>query len=149
MKRNHKRYCLLLVEDNPGDVRLSQEAFREAKSDIHLEVASDGVEAVAFLQREGEYADKPRPDLIMMDLNLPKWNGKQVLEKIKNDPQLKRIPVIIMTTSSSSLDVLSCYDLHANCFINKPVDFDSFLTTISRIKEFWLETATLPGDIAS
>ena len=105
----------------------------------------DGVEAVAYLQKKREYEDKPTPDLILLDLNLPKWGGKQVLEKIKKDDKLLRIPVVVLTTSNASADVLESYDLHANCFINKPVDFDSFFQIISCIQQFWLQTATLPG----
>jgi CheY-like chemotaxis protein len=147
MKKQTKRYCVLLVEDNPGDVRLTQEAFREVGGAIDLEVVTDGVEGVAFLNREGKYAEKPRPDLILLDLNLPKWNGRQVLERIKADDSLRLIPVVVLTTSKASADVLASYGLQANCFINKPVDFDSFFQIINRIKEFWLETVTLPSDV--
>ncbi len=147
MKKYAKRYCVLLVEDNPGDVRLTQEAFREVGGAIDLEVVTDGVEGVAFLNREGQYAEKPKPDLILLDLNLPKWNGRQVLEKIKADDNLRLIPVVVLTTSKASADVLASYGLQANCFINKPVDFDNFFLIITRIKEFWLETVTLPSDV--
>lgn len=147
MKKHTKRYCVLLVEDNPGDVRLTQEAFAEVGGAIDIEVVTDGVEGVAFLNREGKYAEKPRPDLILLDLNLPKWNGRQVLEKIKADDALRLIPVVVLTTSKASADVLASYSLQANCFINKPVDFDSFFQIITRIKEFWLETVTLPSDV--
>lgn len=147
MKKHTKRYCVLLVEDNPGDVRLTQEAFREVGGTIDLEVVTDGVEGVAFLNREGQYAEKPKPDLILLDLNLPKWNGRQVLEKIKADDSLRLTPVVVLTTSTASADVLASYGLQANCFINKPVDFDSFFLIITRIKEFWLETVTLPSDV--
>lgn len=148
MNKKSKRYCVLLIEDNPGDVRLTQEAFRETGADIDLQVVMDGVEAVAYLQNEREYADKPRPDLILLDLNLPKWGGRQVLEKIKKDQDLLRIPVVVLTTSNAAADVLACYDLHANCFINKPVDFDNFFQIITYIQKFWLETATLPGTVS-
>lgn len=137
----------MLIEDNPGDVRLTQEAFRETGANIDLQVVMDGVEAVAYLQKEREYADKPTPDLILLDLNLPKWGGKQVLEKIKQDENLLRIPVVVLTTSNASADVLASYNLHANCFINKPVDFDNFFQIINHIQQFWLQTATLPGSI--
>lgn len=147
MKKHTKRYCVLLVEDNPGDVRLTQEAFREVGGAIDLEVVTDGVEGVAFLNKEGKYAEKPRPDLILLDLNLPKWSGRQVLEKIKANDTLRLIPVVVLTTSTASTDVLASYGLQANCFINKPVDFDSFFQIITRIKEFWLETVTLPSDV--
>lgn len=148
MNKKSRRYCILLIEDNPGDVRLTQEAFRETGADIDLQVVMDGVEAVAYLQKEREYADKPTPDLILLDLNLPKWGGKQVLEKIKKDDKLLRIPVVVLTTSNASADVLASYDLHANCFINKPVDFDNFFQIISGIQQFWLQTATLPGSVS-
>lgn len=147
MKKYTKRYCVLLIEDNPGDVRLTQEAFQEVGGDIDLEVVTDGVEGMAFLQKEGKYAEKPKPDLILLDLNLPKWNGRQVLEKIKADETFRLIPVVVLTTSTASTDVLASYGLRANCFVNKPVDFDSFFQIISRIKAFWLETVTLPGDV--
>ena len=148
MNKKSRRYCILLNEDNPGDVRLTQEAFRETGADIDLQVVMDGVEAVAYLQKEREYVDKPTPDLILLDLNLPKWGGKQVLEKIKKDDKLLRIPVVVLTTSNASADVLASYDLHANCFINKPVDFDNFFQIINCIQQFWLQTATLPGSVS-
>lgn len=145
MKKSSKRYCVLLIEDNPGDVRLTQEAFRESGDQIDLQVVMDGVEAVNYLMREGKYADSPIPDLILLDLNLPKWGGRQVLDKVKNDSNLKRIPIVVLTTSNAAADVLACYDLHANCFINKPVDFDNFFLIIQRIQDFWLKTVTLPA----
>ncbi|MEL7220491.1 MAG: response regulator [Bacteroidota bacterium] len=145
MKKSSKRYCVLLIEDNPGDVRLTQEAFRESGDQIDLQVVMDGVEAVSYLMREGKYADSPIPDLILLDLNLPKWGGRQVLDKVKNDSNLKRIPIVVLTTSNAAADVLACYDLHANCFINKPVDFDNFFLIIQRIQDFWLKTVTLPA----
>lgn len=141
---SHK-HKVLLIEDNPGDIRLTQEAFREAGDTVHLEVVMDGVEAVAYLQKEGAYQDKPTPDLILLDLNLPKWSGKQVLEKIKNVEELKLIPVVVLTTSNASNDIIQSYGLHANCFINKPVDFESFFNVIKRIQEFWLQTVSLPS----
>jgi CheY-like chemotaxis protein len=145
MKKSSKRFCVLLIEDNPGDVRLTQEAFRESGDQIDLQVVMDGVEAVAYLMREKEYADSPVPDLILLDLNLPKWGGRQVLDKVKKDDKLKRIPIVVLTTSNASADVSACYDLHANCFINKPVDFDNFFLIIQRIQDFWLKTVTLPA----
>jgi two-component system, chemotaxis family, response regulator Rcp1 len=145
MNNNSQRHCVLLIEDNPGDVRLTQEAFREIGDDVDLQVVMDGVEAVAYLMRENKYRDKPIPDLILLDLNLPKWGGRQVLGKVKNDQLLRRIPIVVLTTSNASADVLASYDLYANCFINKPVDFDNFFKTIQSIKNFWLETATLPS----
>jgi len=147
MTLTSKQYFVLLIEDNPGDVRLTQEAFRENGDKVGLEVVMDGVEAVAFLNKEGQYADKSTPDLILMDLNLPKWDGKQILEKIKTNKDLQRIPIVVLTTSNTSIDVLKSYDLHANCFINKPVDFDDFFNIIKRIQEFWLETIILPTRI--
>jgi CheY-like chemotaxis protein len=144
MKKNLKRFCVLLIEDNPGDVRLTQEAFRESGNQIDLQVVMDGVEAVAYLLQEREYADSPLPDLILLDLNLPKWGGRQVLDKVKKDDRLKRIPIVVLTTSNAAADVSACYDLHANCFINKPVDFDNFFLIIQRIQDFWLKTVTLP-----
>ncbi|MGH1435983.1 MAG: response regulator [Lewinella sp.] len=148
MNKKSRRYCILLIEDNPGDVRLTKEAFRETGADIDLQVVMDGVEAVAYLQQEREYAEKPIPDLILLDLNLPKWGGKQVLERIKKDERFLRIPVVVLTTSNASADVLASYNLHANCFINKPVDFDNFFQIINYIQQFWLETATLPGSVS-
>lgn len=148
MNKNSQRFCVLLIEDNPGDVRLTQEAFRETGENVDLEVVMDGVEAVDFLRKEGAYADKPTPDLILLDLNLPKWDGRQVLRNIKIDDQLRRIPVVVLTTSNASQDILNSYDLHANCFINKPVDFDNFFNIIKKIQEFWLHTATLPSSNA-
>jgi CheY-like chemotaxis protein len=135
---------ILLVEDNPGDVRLTQEALKEGKVANNLHVAMDGVEALAFLRREGEYSDKPRPDLILLDLNLPKKDGREVLEEIKNDEKLKKIPVVILTTSQDETDVLKTYKLHANCFITKPVDLDQFITVVHSIEDFWLTLVKLP-----
>ncbi len=141
-------FNILLIEDNPGDVRLTQEAFREGKKDTRLEIVTDGVEALKFLRKEGIYAEKPTPDLILLDLNLPKWDGREVLEAVKSDPELKRIPVVVLTTSNAGSDILKSYDLHANCFINKPVDFDKFFDIIHKIEEFWLNTAILPTMVA-
>ncbi len=143
VNRTHP-HVILLIEDNPGDVRLTQEAFREGKKEVTLETVSDGIEALKFLRREGEYAGKQTPDLILLDLNLPKWDGREVLKEIKNDPQLRRIPVVILTTSNAAADILKSYDLHANCFIIKPIDFDDFFDIIHKIEEFWLSTAILP-----
>src|ERR1700727_225790 len=124
---------ILLVEDSPGDVRLTREAIKDAKMHINLHVASDGVEAMAFLKREGRYADVPRPDLI-----LPRKDGRQVLEEIKEDSAFMTIPIVILTTSASEEDVLRSYRLHANCYISKPVDLDGFLKVIKSIDSFWL-----------
>lgn len=148
MKNSTKQFTVLLIEDNPGDVRLTQEAFRDTGQDVILEVAMDGVEAVQYLRKEGPFSDKALPDLILLDLNLPKWEGRDVLRKIKTDEKLRHIPVVVLTTSNAAQDILDTYHLHANCFINKPVDFDSFFNVIEKIQEFWLQTATLPSDVA-
>ena len=143
-----KLYNILLIEDNPGDVRLTEEAFRESKKNVNLEVVTDGIEALKFLRKEEGYLDKATPDLILLDLNLPKRDGREVLEIIKTDRHLKRIPVVVLTTSKAEVDILKSYDLHANCFINKPIDFDNFFDIIHRIEEFWLSTIILPTAVA-
>ena len=135
---------VLLVEDNPGDVRLTMEAFKEARVINHFSVVEDGTEALAYLRREGKYASVALPDLILLDLNLPKKDGREVLKEIKNDENLRRIPVVILTTSTAEQDILKTYDLHANCYINKPVDFDQFLTVVRAIENFWLTVVKLP-----
>jgi chemotaxis family two-component system response regulator Rcp1 len=135
---------ILLVEDNLGDVRLTREAFKEGKVQNRLLVVSDGVEAMALLRQQGVHGASPRPDLILLDLNLPRKDGRQVLEEIKADPNLKRIPVVILTTSRAEEDILKTYDLHANCYISKPVDFDTFLSVVRSIEDFWLTIARLP-----
>jgi two-component system, chemotaxis family, response regulator Rcp1 len=140
---------VLLVEDSPGDVRLTREAFKDAKVHVNMQVASDGAEAMAFLRREGKYADAPRPDLILLDLNLPKKSGREVLEEIKEDPNLMSIPVVILTTSASEQDVLRSYLLHANCFITKPVDLPGFLKVVRSIDNFWLSVVKLPHEVSS
>jgi chemotaxis family two-component system response regulator Rcp1 len=140
---------ILLVEDSPGDVRLTREALKDAKMHIHLHVASDGIEAMAFLKREGKYADVRRPDLILLDLNLPRKDGREVLEEIKESPSLKSIPVVILTTSASDEDVLRSYQLHANCYITKPVDLDGFLKVVKSIDNFWLAIVKLPHEPSS
>jgi two-component system, chemotaxis family, response regulator Rcp1 len=137
---------LLLVEDSEPDVRLTQEALHEAKVKNRLWVVDDGVEALAFLRRQGQYAEMPRPDLILLDLNLPRKDGRQVLLEIKNDETLKRIPVVILTTSKNEEDVLRAYDLHANCYITKPVDFNRFMEVVKSIENFWLTVVRLPED---
>jgi chemotaxis family two-component system response regulator Rcp1 len=137
---------ILLVEDNPGDVRLTQEALKENKFRNSLHVAKDGVEAMAFLRREGRHAGAPRPDLILLDLNLPKKDGREVLSEIKSDADLKRIPVVILTTSQAEEDILKTYNLHANCYITKPVDLDRFIQVVRSIKEFWLAIVKLPTE---
>jgi chemotaxis family two-component system response regulator Rcp1 len=135
---------VLLVEDSPGDVRLTQEAFREANRMIRLHVASDGVEAMAFLRREGNHIDAPRPDIILLDLNLPRMDGREVLSQIKADDSLKTIPTVILTTSDSEADVAKSYQLHANCYLKKPVQLDQFESLVKSINDFWLTKVTLP-----
>jgi two-component system, chemotaxis family, response regulator Rcp1 len=135
---------ILLVEDNEGDVRLTREALAEGKVANRLVVASDGIEALAVLRRTGEHAEAPRPDLILLDLNLPRKDGRQVLAEIKQDPELMRIPVVVLTTSKAEEDILRTYNLHANCYITKPVDFDKFVSVIRTIDEFWLTVVRLP-----
>ena len=137
---------ILLVEDNPGDVRLIVEVLKENKVLNNLHVVEDGVEAMAFLRREGKYADAPRSDLILLDLNLPKKNGCEVLAEIKQDSNLKRIPVVVLTISEAEQDILKTYDLHANCYITKPVDLEQFITVVKAIKHFWLTIVKLPEE---
>jgi chemotaxis family two-component system response regulator Rcp1 len=137
---------ILLVEDNPGDVRLTQEALKESKVTNNLSVAEDGVEALAFLKREGKYADAPRPDLLLLDLNLPKKDGRELLEEIKANENLRRIPVVVLTTSKAEEDILRMYNQHANCYITKPIDFDQFIEVIKSIENFWLTIVKLPTD---
>ena len=135
---------ILLVEDNPGDVRLTIEALKDGKIHNHLSVVSDGEEALAFLRRQGQYAKAPWPDLILLDLNLPKKDGREVLKEIKQEKDLKRIPVVILTTSTAEKDIIKTYDLHANCYINKPVDFDQFTNVVKSIEDFWFTVVKLP-----
>jgi two-component system, chemotaxis family, response regulator Rcp1 len=137
---------VLLVEDSPGDVRLTKEAFKDAKVHINLHVASDGAKAMIFLKREGEHSNAPRPDLILLDLNLPKKDGREVLVEIKGNQKLKSIPVVILTTSSSEADILRSYQLHANCYITKPVGLEGFLTVVKSIDSFWLSVVQLPRE---
>jgi len=135
---------ILLVEDNPGDVRLTREALKEAKVGNNLHVVEDGVAAMQFLRREGEYQDVPRPDLILLDLNLPKKDGREVLEEIKADNSLKLIPVVVLTTSHAEEDIVRSYNLHANCYVTKPVDLDQFMRIVKSIEDFWLTIVRLP-----
>jgi len=135
---------ILLVEDNPGDVRLTVEALRDGKVRNHLNVAPDGVEALAFLRREGKYGDAPHPDLILLDLNLPKKDGREVLAEIKADDRFKHIPVVVLTTSQADQDIARSYNLHANCYVTKPVDFEQFITVVRSIEDFWFTIVTLP-----
>lgn len=137
---------ILLVEDNPGDVRLTREAFKEGKVLNNLRVVEDGAEAMAFLRQQGKYADVPRPDLILLDLNLPKKDGRQVLPEIKNDTNLKRIPVVVLTTSKAEQDILKTYNLHANCYVTKPVDLEQFISVVRFVQHFWLSIVKLPPE---
>jgi chemotaxis family two-component system response regulator Rcp1 len=135
---------VLLVEDSPGDVRLTREALKDAKMHINLSVVSDGTEAMAYLRREKIHAEAPRPDLILLDLNLPKMDGRDVLKEIKESDALKSIPVVILTTSASPVDVERSYQLHANCYITKPVDLQGFIKVVRSIDDFWLSVVKLP-----
>ena len=137
---------ILLVEDNPGDVRLTIEALRESKVANNLNVARDGVEALAYLRREGAYANAVRPDLILLDLNMPRKDGREVLAEIKAEPKLRTIPVVVLTTSRAEQDVLRSYELQANCYITKPVDLEQFISIVQSIENFWLTIVTLPNE---
>ena len=135
---------ILLVEDNEGDVRLTREALREAKVRNNLSVAYDGVEALEFLRREGNRSNAPRPDIILLDLNLPRMDGRELLEQIKSDPELALIPVVVLTTSKAEEDIIRSYQLHANCYITKPVDLEQFMTVVRSVEDFWLTVVRLP-----
>jgi two-component system, chemotaxis family, response regulator Rcp1 len=135
---------ILLVEDNPGDVRLTREALKEGKVYSNLHTVKDGVEAMEFLRRQGKFKEAPRPDIILLDLNLPRKDGREVLEEIKSDDALKRIPVVVLTTSKAEEDVLRTYNLHANCYVTKPVDLEKFMVVVKSIDIFWLTVVTLP-----
>ncbi len=135
---------ILLVEDNPGDVRLTQEVLRDGRVRNNMSVVKDGVDAISFLHQTGEYVGAPRPDIILLDLNLPKKDGREVLAEIKADSDLKNIPVVVLTTSSAEQDIFRSYDLHANCYITKPVDLDQFIKVIRSIEDFWLTIVKLP-----
>ncbi len=135
---------ILLVEDNPGDVRLTKEVLKEGKVHNEMFVAQDGIEALAFLRGEAEFGGAPRPDVILLDLNLPRKDGREVLAEIKTDPSLKSIPVVILTTSSADEDVLKTYELHANCYITKPVDLEQFITVVQSVEDFWFTIVKLP-----
>jgi two-component system, chemotaxis family, response regulator Rcp1 len=136
---------ILLIDDNPGDVRLTIEALRENQVRTDLHIARDGVEAIEFLRRQGPFADAPRPTLVLMDLNMPRKNGREVLAEMKNDPSLASIPVVVLTTSQAEYDVRIAYNLHANCYITKPVDLDEFMAVVKAIGDFWLTTVRLPA----
>lgn len=140
---------ILLVEDSPGDVRLTMEALADAKISNQISVASDGVEALEFLQKKGQHSDASRPDLILLDLNMPRMDGRELLSIIKADENLRNIPVVVLTTSQSENDILNSYDLRANCYITKPVDLDQFLVVVNSIQEFWFSIVKLPTSQAA
>ena len=146
MAHEMKPIDILLVEDNPGDARLAKEALKESKLSNNLYHVEDGAEAMAFLRAEGKYADTPRPDLILLDLNLPKKDGREVLADIKADEDLRRIPTVILTISSDEEDILKTYDLHANCYITKPIDLTQFVKVVRSIEDFWLSIVKLPSE---
>ena len=146
LKNNKEKPRVLLVEDNPGDIRLTQEALKESKMDIHLDVVSDGEQAVDFLMKRNKYVDSIRPHIILLDFNLPKKNGIEVLKEIKAHESLMKIPVIVLTTSDADHDISKAYSLHANCYILKPVDFDDFAKVIRLIEVFWFNTIQLPHE---
>jgi len=135
---------ILLVEDNPGDVRLTVEALKQAHVFNRLHVAKDGVEAMQFLRKEAPFEDAPRPGLVLLDLNLPRKDGREVLAEVKSDPSLRRIPVVVLTTSTAEQDILRTYDLHANCYVTKPVDFSQLLSVLKSVHHFWLAVVSLP-----
>ena len=135
---------ILLVEDNPGDVRLTQEVLKEGKVHNTLNIVENGVQALSFLRKENEYSDAPTPDLLLLDLNLPKKDGREVLLDIKKDPELKKIPVVVLTTSQAEEDILNVYDLNANCYVSKPVDLGQFIDVVKSIEDFWLSIVKLP-----
>lgn len=137
---------ILLIEDNPGDVRLTVEAFKDCKMHNKLHVVNDGMEAMAFLYKQDKYSDAPHPDLILLDLNLPKKDGHEVLAEIKKDPALKDIPVVVLTGSTAGEDILKTYDLYANCYITKPIDLEQFVVVVKSIKDFWLTIVKLPSE---
>ncbi|MFO8010467.1 MAG: response regulator [Dehalococcoidia bacterium] len=136
---------ILLVEDNPGDARLAIEALKEAKVQNNIHHVEDGVEAMEFVRKQGKYSNDVRPDIVLLDLNLPKKDGREVLEEIKSDPDLKRIPVVVMTVSQAEEDILRSYNLHANCYITKPIDLDQFIKVVRSVEDFWLTIVKLPN----
>ena len=148
MKQGVRVAEILLVEDSPGDVRLAQEALKDGALPMRLHVVRDGVEAMAFLRRQGEYADAPRPDIILLDLNLPRKDGREVLAEIKADEDLRRIPVVILTVSSSEEDIRRSYNGHANCYITKPMNYQDFHHVVRAIQDFWYSVVSLPPDCA-
>ena len=144
IEANGRPIEVLLVEDSPGDVRLTQETFRDANQSIHLSVATDGAEAMAFLRREATHVDAPRPDVILLDLNLPKMDGREVLVQIKKDEELKAIPIVILTTSDAEADIVTSYRLHANCYLTKPVQLKAFEELVKSVNDFWMTNVKLP-----
>ena len=145
MEGSGRSVDILIVDDNPGDVRLTLEAFREGKLANNVNVVGDGVEALAYLRNEGKYFDASRPDLILLDLNMPKKDGREVLKEIKGDAALRRIPVVVLTTSKAEEDVLKTYDLNVNCYIQKPVDYDEFVRVLRQVESFWFSAVILPS----
>ncbi|MFN8298698.1 MAG: response regulator [Chitinophagales bacterium] len=143
LKNSKNKPRILLVEDNPGDIRLTQEALKESQMEIHLDVVSDGEQAIEFLTKRGKYAESHRPHIILLDLNLPKKNGIEVLKEVKANDSLKKIPIIVLTTSDADHDITKAYSLHANCYILKPVDFDDFARVIKLVETFWFKTVQL------
>jgi chemotaxis family two-component system response regulator Rcp1 len=143
-KQTGKPVQMLLVEDNPGDVRLTKETLRQTKVTLNLQVVGDGVEAMAFLRRQGKYARAPRPDLVLLDLNLPKKDGREVLAEIKQDPDLRRIPVVVFTISNAEEDILKTYNLHANAYVTKPLNLEQFAKITQAIEDFWFTVVKLP-----
>ncbi|MCX7008391.1 MAG: response regulator [Kiritimatiellaeota bacterium] len=141
---SHRPFEILLVEDNPGDVRLTREALRDTSISHHLHVVTDGVEAMTFLRHQGNYTGAPQPDLILLDLNMPRMDGRRVLALLKKDAKLRRIPVVILSSSQNETDIQSAYELQANCYITKPTDFEQFMGVVKEIEEFWAVTAELP-----
>ena len=137
---------ILLAEDNPGDAKLTRKALEQGNIINNLHVVSDGVEALEYLRQDGEYADNPRPDLMLLDLNMPRKDGREVLEEIKSDAELRRIPVVVMTSSAAEEDIVQSYDLHANAYLTKPIDFDGFLDVVRSIEEFWLSVVKMPPE---
>jgi CheY-like chemotaxis protein len=137
---------ILLAEDNPGDAKLTRKALEQGNIINNLHVVTDGVEALQYLRQEGEYSDKPRPDLMLLDLNMPRKDGREVLEEIKTDAELRRLPVVVMTSSEAEEDIVQSYDLHANAYLTKPIDFDGFLEVVRGIEEFWLSVVRMPPE---
>jgi len=140
---------ILLVEDNPGDIRLTQEVLKEGKVQNNLRIVENGVEAISFLHKDGKYSSALTPDLILLDLNLPKKDGREVLQEIKNDDELKKIPIVVLTTSQAEEDILKVYNLNANCYISKPVELDEFINVVKSVEDFWLSIVKLPSRVTS